>query len=107
MKTKRTTPNKNTELALYQAISKIKNAGDAKKFFEDLCTPAEIQAMADRWLVVEPIKAGTPYRDIHDMTGVSVTTVGRVARSISMGTGGYNLIFDRIKGKKNARTTKT
>ena len=32
---------------------------------------------------------GIPYREIHERTGVSVTTVGRVARTIEYGDGGY------------------
>ena len=30
-----------------------------------------------------------PYRRIHELTGVSVTTVGRVARFLADGHGGY------------------
>ena len=92
--------NEEPEQQLYEAILALKNVDEAKQFFEDLCTPTERQAMADRWLVVEPIKQGVPYRTIYEETGVSVTTVGRVARCLSFGTGGYNLVFDRIK-KKN------
>ncbi len=92
--------NEEPEHQLYEAILALKNVDEAKQFFEDLCTPTERQAMADRWLVVEPIKQGVPYRTIYEETGVSVTTVGRVARCLSFGTGGYNLVFDRIK-KKN------
>lgn len=80
---------------LYKAIALIENAEEARQFFEDLATPAERQALADRWQVVSEIKKAKPYRKIYDETGVSVTTVGRVARCISMGTGGYNLIYDR------------
>ena len=61
---------------LFQAISHVRNAKDASKFFEDLCTPAEITAMTDRWRVVKEIKQDKPYRQIHAETGVSVTTVG-------------------------------
>jgi len=63
--------------------------------------------LADRWLVVDPIKEGKAYRKIYDETGVSVTTIGRVARYISQGNDGYNLIYKRFKKKKNVRTTKT
>jgi TrpR-related protein YerC/YecD len=86
---------------LFEAVASVKNSDEAKCFLEDLCTPAELQAMTDRWRVVEPIKAGQPYRQIHDKTGVSVTTIGRVARYITQGQGGYNLIFSRLKKKKN------
>ncbi|MGD9591256.1 MAG: YerC/YecD family TrpR-related protein [Candidatus Berkiella sp.] len=93
-----------SQTALYEAILALKNVEEAKQFFEDLCTPSERQALADRWLVVEPIKQGIPYRTIYEETGVSVTTVGRVARCLSFGTGGYQLIFERLKRKN--QTTK-
>jgi len=85
------------EHSLFEAVALIKNAQEARDFFIDLCTPAELQEMADRWLVVKPIKQGHSYRKIHQMTGVSVTTIGRVARFINHGNGGYNLIYERLK----------
>ena len=92
---------------LYEAISLIKDAEEAKHFFLDLCTPAELQTMADRWLVVNPIKQGTPYRKIYDNTGVSVTTIGRVARSINEGNGGYNTIYERLEKRTHVTSTTT
>ncbi|MDX2163943.1 MAG: YerC/YecD family TrpR-related protein [Gammaproteobacteria bacterium] len=93
---------KNADYGLYEAIQAIKTAKEAKDFFQDLCTPAEIQAMADRWRVVEPLKMGKSYRQIYDATGVSVTTIGRVARYIMSGVG-YNLIYDRVKNKGKSK----
>jgi len=94
------------EHKLFAAIATIKTALEAKNFFHDLCTPAEIQAMADRWRVVGPIKQGASYRQIHAETGVSITTIGRVARYISLGAGGYNVIFERTEGKSNETKSK-
>lgn len=96
-----------SEHQLYEAIAAIRTADEAKKFFEDLCTPTERQAMADRWFVVEPVKQGIPYRSIYEETGVSVTTIGRVARCLSLGSGGYNLIYERIKRKSHVNKRKT
>jgi len=84
---------------LFTAISNLKDANEASQFLIDLCTPAELEAMADRWQVVAEIIAEKPYRKIHEETGVSITTIGRVARCISYGTGGYQLIFNRLRGK--------
>lgn len=92
---------------LYEAIAAIRTDEEAKQFFQDLCTPSEIQAMADRWLAVYAIKAGKPYRQVYDETGVSVTTVGRVARCIMMGEGGYNLIYARVGKKSYENSIKT
>lgn len=82
---------------LMQAISQLKNSKEALDFFTDLCTPAELESMADRWLVVPHLMEGTPYRSIHELTGVSVTTITRVARCLSFGTGGYSNIANRMK----------
>jgi len=88
---------KNSENGLYEAMGKLRTTEEARKFLQDLCTPAELQAMADRWRIVPLIKAGVPYRQIYEETGVSVTTIGRVARFIEAGTGGYNLIYARVE----------
>ena len=69
-------------------------------FLRDLCTPAELEAMADRWRVVPLLRKGVPYREIHDLTGVSVTTIGRVARSLEHGAGGYAVAIERIAARK-------
>jgi len=88
-----------TAQRLYEAIATIQTPEEAAIFLQDLCTPAELQAMADRWKAVDLVKKGLPYRQIHDETGVSVTTIGRVARCIMLGNGGYNLIYERVQKK--------
>lgn len=81
--------------ALCRAIVSLKTSDEVQAFLDDLCTPAEIEAMADRWRVVPWLLQGTPYREIHDHTGVSVTTIGRVARCLETGSGGYRLAANR------------
>ncbi len=75
--------------ALAEAFAKIDDPAEMTAFLRDLCTPAELEALADRWRVVPLLMQGIPYREIHERTGVSVTTVGRVARTIEYGDGGY------------------
>jgi TrpR-related protein YerC/YecD len=82
---------------LFTAISALNTPEEAQQFFEDLCTPAELEALRDRWRVVPYLKDNDSYRDIHAKTGVSVTTIGRVARCLLLGTGGYELIFKRLQ----------
>ena len=84
------------ERGLYQAILTLKSVEECRAFFRDLCTPAELEAMADRWAVVEWLERGTPYREIHKATGVSVTTIGRVARCLDFGAGGYRIAASRV-----------
>ena len=71
------------------ALASLRTPQEVRAFLRDLCTPAEIQAMADRWAVVEPLKRSLPYREIHRLTGVSIATIGRVARFLTGGHGGY------------------
>ena len=81
--------------ALFRAVISLKSAAECRNFFLDLCTPAELQALVDRWQVVELLEQGLTYRKIHDLTGVSVTTIGRVARFLTDGFGGYRTVIDR------------
>lgn len=83
--------------SLATALNGLKNAEQIYAFLIDLCTPAELEAMADRWQVVEPLTKAVPYRQIHDETGVSVTTIGRVARCLELGSGGYQLALKNAK----------
>jgi len=85
------------ERALLQAILTMRTVEECRDFFRDLCTPAELQALADRWAVVGLLQEGLPYREINRQTGVSVTTVGRVARYLAAGNGGYALAARRLK----------
>jgi TrpR-related protein YerC/YecD len=90
------------ERNLYIALAALQSPEECRAFLRDLCTPAEIQAMADRWSVVEFLQRGLPYREIHRLTGVSVTTIGRVARFLADGNGGYEVAVRRI-GREASR----
>src|SRR3546814_14182996 len=68
--------------ALAKALAALDRPEDVAAFLEDLCTPAELEAMADRWRVMPLLLKGVAYRDIHERTRVSVTTIGRVARTL-------------------------
>ena len=81
--------------ALAEALSALKGASEIRAFLEDLCTPAELEAMGDRWRVVPQLLQGLPYREIHERTLVSVTTIGRVARTLEHGAGGYGAAVRR------------
>ena len=85
---------------LFSALLGLQTVEELRAFFLDLCTPAELQAMKDRWAVVELLADGMTYRTIHELTGVSVTTVGRVARCLTDGAGGYRKALDKLKPGK-------
>lgn len=84
---------------LSEALLSLESAQEVRKFLEDLCTPAELEAMVDRWRVAQLLDQGYSYRDIREMTEVSVTTIGRVARFMELGAGGYRTALNRIGNK--------
>src|SRR5712675_3284395 len=88
------------ERNLCAALAALRTPEECRAFLRDLCTPAELQAMADRWTVVDCLKRDLPYREIHRLTGVSVTTIGRVARFLGNGNGGYEVAAQRIEEAK-------
>lgn len=85
--------------AFFEALAALKTKEEVAVFFDDLCTPAERESMADRWRVIKPLLDGSSYRQIAQQTGVSVTTVGRVARVLREGSGAYLKIYKRLGGK--------
>lgn len=95
------------ENALFKAVASLQDTAECRSFFRDLCTPAELQALVDRWQVVGLLQQDLPYRRIHDMTGVSVTTIGRVARFLSEGFGGYAKAIERGDTKQHPTNNKS
>ena len=91
-----------SEKSLYQAILALQTVEECSAFFRDLCTPAEITAITERWRVAELLnEQKLSYREIHQKTGVSLATIGRVARFLTQEAyQGYRLVLDRL-GKKS------
>jgi TrpR-related protein YerC/YecD len=82
---------------LFRAIASLRSPAETADFLTDLCTPAELEALADRWRAVRMLKDGRTYREINGETGMSVTTIGRVARFLAFGRGGYERIWQRLQ----------
>ena len=87
--------------SLYKAFLTLDKPSEVRQFLLDLCTPSEVEAMVDRWWTASLLREGRSYRDISDVTGVSVTTIGRVARYMNMGEGGYRLALRREEAAKS------
>jgi len=82
---------------LFKVILKLKNETEAAKFFRDLCTLEELAEMGKRWQAVRMLAQGESYRQIAEKTGLSTTTVTRIAHWLNHGEGGYQLALKRIK----------
>ena len=82
---------------LFQAMLSLQNEEECYRFFDDLCTIGEIQAMTQRLEVARLLRAGKTFTQISEETGVSSATITRVNKCISYGAGGYELALDRCK----------
>ena len=85
---------------LCAALLTPRSGDDMGRLLTDLCTPAEIRTLAERWHVARLLD-GTDlsYREIHDATGVSTTTIVRVARFLRQEPHqGYRRAIDGLGG---------
>ena len=69
------------------------------RLLADLCTPAEIRTLAERWHVARLLDSTElTYREIHEATGVSTTTIVRVARFLKQERHhGYRATLDALE----------
>jgi len=83
---------------LNEAILLLKNKNEVNGFFKDLCTPAELKALEERWAVAQLLfEDKLSYREIASKLKTSTTTVTRVARFLSNEPyKGYQKILKRI-----------
>ena len=81
---------------LYAAILQLQTFEEVESFFFDLCTPAELEGIVDRWRVAQMLVQKMPYRQIAAETNVSTATIVRVARFLNNGNDGYRTIMRRL-----------
>jgi len=88
--------NEQTDL-LMEAMQKLQSAEDAYRFFEDICTIAEVKSMAQRIEVARLLRAGVTYQEIAKETGASSATISRVNRALLYGADGYRRVLDALE----------
>jgi TrpR-related protein YerC/YecD len=84
---------------LLRTVLRLESLDEAERFFRDLCTLSELEAMAHRWQVAKLVDQGLPYHEVSRRTGASTTTVTRVAHWLRHGEEGYRLALDRPGAK--------
>jgi TrpR-related protein YerC/YecD len=84
---------------LLEVLPLLESAEEAKNFLTDLCTPSEIASFRERWKVCQLLGRGDlSYREIKEITGASLTTIGRVARFLHTEQyGGYKTMLEKSK----------
>lgn len=82
---------------LFKAILSLKTEEECYRFFDDLCTFSEIEAMSQRFEVASLLADGKTFTQISQKIGVSSTTITRVNKCLCYGADGYKLLLDREK----------
>ena len=73
---------KDRSTALYEAVLDLRDADEARRFFEDLCSPTELRSMEQRFDVAMYLLQNKVYTEILKKTGTSSATISRVRRNI-------------------------
>ncbi|MCM1546276.1 MAG: YerC/YecD family TrpR-related protein [Clostridiales bacterium] len=79
---------------LYETLIKVKTVEDCKALLDDLCTYKEVEQMAQRVHAAKLFFEGRTYNEIIAETDISSTTLSRISRAISHGSGGYKKFID-------------
>ena len=80
---------------LAKTLVAISGEKDMLNFLRDLCTLEELDEMSNRLEAVQLLNKGTSYRDVAEKTGMSTTTVTRIAHWMKHGEGGYKKALEK------------
>jgi len=83
--------------ALFEAVLKLKNSDEIRRFFRDLMTENELVELGQRWKVARMLARRISYTKIGQETGMSSTTIARVHKWLKKGMGGYKLVLEKMK----------
>ena len=84
---------------LLKVILALESKKEAKLFLRDLLTEKEILEFGNRWKAVRMLDEEKTYTEIEKETGLSSTTVARISKWLKTGTGGYQLMLNKISKK--------
>lgn len=87
--------NAQTDL-LMKAVLTLESEEEAYRFFEDICTIAELKSIAQRMKVAALLRNKETYQAIVEKTGASSATISRVNRALLYGAGGYTRVLDAM-----------
>lgn len=87
--------NKSTE-GLFDAILALENKEECYRFFEDICTVKEVQAISQRLEVVKLLVQNKTYNEIEKETSASTATISRINRALNYGADGYKTVLKKL-----------
>jgi TrpR-related protein YerC/YecD len=82
---------------LFRAVLTLQDVEDCYRFFEDICTVNEINAIAQRLQVAKLLSQKKTYNEIEQITGASTATISRINKCLVYGADGYKRVLDRLE----------
>lgn len=82
---------------LFRAILTLKTEEECYRFFEDVCTVNEIQAISQRLQVAKLLREKKTYTEIETQTKASTATISRINKCLNYGADGYKIVLERIE----------
>lgn len=79
---------------LLRVLAAMDDPDEVFALLEDLFTIREIRETSQRLAVARQLAAGRSYAAIEKSTGASATTIARVSKCLTYGTGGYRAALD-------------
>ena len=79
---------------LLRVFASLEDEDTIFALLEDLFTIREIKETSQRLAVARQLDAGKSYAAIEEATGASATTIARVSKCLSYGSGGYAAALD-------------
>ena len=83
---------------LLKVLATLEDEDAIFALLEDLFTIREIRETSQRLAVARLLSAGKPYTALEQATGASATTIARVSKCLSYGTGGYAKALEVLEG---------
>ena len=87
--------NKNDYKELFEEILKLETIEECQKFFDDLCTINELEAMLQRIKAAKMLLQDKTFQEVIKETQISSATLARVSKCIKYGDGGYKEILEK------------
>ncbi|MDO4281396.1 MAG: YerC/YecD family TrpR-related protein [Peptococcaceae bacterium] len=96
-------PNIENEMidGFFEALTMLETREEYYRFFEDICTIGELNAIAQRLEVAKMLDGEQTYTHIAEATGASTATISRVKKCLNYGSDGYKLVLERLNQKKD------
>ena len=87
-------------------LSQMTETDELYHLLEDLFTIREIKETSQRLEVARLLSAGKSYTVIEQTTGASATTIARVSKCLSYGSGGYTKALEILSEKTSKENEK-